>query len=184
QQPPDHPGDHAHGRAQRGGRLARRTRVQHDPPGQVQRILGGERLMILTQDRSAAVGNLLVAVGQPYVFESLELPAHEFRTQDTDNPVGDGKLFGRDRLTPGRATLNLLVVGDDAAEAHAHMRAFSAAWSGLVDRTKPGAVAHLEWRDGGITRRVYGRPRTLAANVDDSRNGLIRVTAAFDLSDA
>lgn len=140
--------------------------------------------MILTQDRSAAVGKLLVAVGQPYVFESLELPTHEFRTQDIDNPVGDGKLFGRDRLTPGRATLNLLVVGDDAAEAHAHMRAFSAAWSGMVDQTMPGTVAPLEWRDGGLTRRVYGRPRTLAVNVDDSRYGLIRVTAAFELSDA
>lgn len=139
--------------------------------------------MILTQDRTAVINGTLIAVGQPFTFESLELPSHEYRTQDQDNPVGDTRLMGRDRLTPGRATLNLLIHGADSAEVNAHARAFTSAWTSAVDRTVPSAVTHLEWRDGGITRRVYGRPRTLAMANEDSRHGLIRVTAAFDLSD-
>lgn len=140
--------------------------------------------MRLTRDRTAVINGSLIAVGEPFVFESFELPSSEHRTQDIENPVGDSRIMGRDRITPGRATLNLLIVGQDSAEVNTHARAFASAWSTAVDRTTPGAVTHFDWRDGGITRRVYGRPRTLAITNEDSRYGLMRVTAAFDLSDS
>lgn len=140
--------------------------------------------MVLVADRTAEINGVKIAVGQPFVFESLELPSSDYRTQDVDNPVGDGRLMGRDRLTPGRATLNVLVLGEDAAEVETHRRAFTRAWNTAVNRTRPGAVTHLDWRDGGRTTRVYGRPRTVATVNTDSRHGLLRLTAAFDLSEA
>lgn len=135
-------------------------------------------------DRSATINGLHMEVGTPYVLESVDLPSSDFRTQDTDNPVGDGTIMGRDRLTPGTMTLNVHLLGDDSADVNARLRDFTRAWNTAVDRTQPGATTSLRWQDGGVPRLVYGRPRTLAVNNEESRHGLIRVTAAFKLSDA
>lgn len=136
------------------------------------------------EDRSARINGLTMAVGEPIVLESLELPSHEYRSQDTDNPVGDGTLMGRDRLTPGSLTLNILIVGENAADVNQQMRRLQRAWSTAVDRTKPGAVTSLFWTDGGVTRLMYGRPRALSVINEQSRSGLIQATGSFKLSDA
>jgi len=134
-------------------------------------------------DREAYINGIRFGVGLPHVLESVELPSSDFRTQDTDNPVGDGTIFGRDRLSPGSLTLNILVLGNDSAEVNSRLRDLSQAWNRAVDRTKPGAVTSMWWEDGGRRRTVYGRPRSFAVVNDDSRFGVIRVTAAFKLND-
>lgn len=135
-------------------------------------------------DREAFINGILMRVGNPHVLESIELPVSDYRTQDTENPVGDGLLFGRDRLTPGSLTLNVLVLGQNSAEANENLRKLARAWNTAVDRTRPGALTSMWWEDGGRRRLVYGRPRAFAATNDQSRSGLIRVTAAFRLADA
>ena len=64
-------------------------------------------------DREAYINGITFGVGRSFVLESVELPQNEYRTQDTENPVGDGMIFGRDRITPGSLTLNILVLGED-----------------------------------------------------------------------
>lgn len=135
-------------------------------------------------DREAQINNLRMGVGQPFVLESIELPTSDYRTQDTENPVGDGVIFGRDRLTPGTLTLNILVLGADAAEVNANLRTLSRAWHTEGDRARPGNLSSLWWEDGGFRRLVFGRPRNFAVVNEDSRYGLIRVTAAFRLGDS
>lgn len=135
-------------------------------------------------DREAFINGIRFGVGNPHVLESIELPVSDYRTQDTENPVGDGLLFGRDRITPGSVTLNVLVLGQDAAEVNENLRRLARAWNTAVDRTRPGAVTSMWWEDGGERRLIYGRPRSFATVNEQSRSGLIRVTAAFRLADA
>ena len=73
-------------------------------------------------DREAYINGVRMGVGYPFVLESIELPTSDFRVQDVENPVGDGLIFGRDRLTPGSITLNILVLGDDSAEVNENYR--------------------------------------------------------------
>lgn len=135
-------------------------------------------------DREAYINGVRMGVGYPFVLESIELPTSDFRVQDVENPVGDGLIFGRDRLTPGSITLNILVLGEDSAEVNENYRDLARAWNRAVDRTKPGAITSMWWEDGGRRRLVYGRPRALVPILEDSRFGLIKATASFKLGDA
>ena len=134
-------------------------------------------------DREAYINGVTFGEGRSFVLESVELPQNEYRTQDTENPVGDGMIFGRDRITPGSLTLNILVLGEDSAEVNANLRDLSRAWYRAGDRTKPGNITSMWWEDGGRRRLVYGRPRSFAVVNEHSRQGLIRVTAEFKLAD-
>lgn len=87
----------------------------------------------------------------------LDTGAPALCTQDADNPVGDGGLFGRDYLSGPTWAFTLGVRhGEDVYTTLAEL---AAVWRNGDVRTKPGAVSTLRFRRHGKTYRAYGRPR-------------------------
>lgn len=105
------------------------------------------------------------------------------RTNDSDAPRSDGRVFGRDYRSGRTLTMDLNVLGGNAAEGLARLDVLESAWQADVVRTQPGALSVMRYRTGGRTRRVWGRPRRF--QVDSSRDwtGNIPVTATFDTLD-
>ena len=112
-------------------------------------------------DREAYINGITFGVGRSFVLESVELPQNEYRTQDTENPVGDGMIFGRDRITPGSLTLNILVLGEDSAEVNANLRDLSRAWYRAGDRTKPGNITSTRILRVRLPGVILSRPKII-----------------------
>lgn len=109
----------------------------------------------------------------------------EWRTQDQDNPVGDGRVFGRDYLSGPTWGFSLFVDATDPETALAAWGDVSKAWRNEGGRRTPGAVCTLRYAVAGRTRRVYGRPRRFAGTPDNKLlQGTAPITTDFDCADA
>lgn len=112
----------------------------------------------------------------------LDTGAPSIRTQDVDNPVGDGALFGRDYLSGPTWSFTLGVRDDeDLDETLAEL---AAVWRNEAVRQSPGAESVLRFRRRGKTYRVYGRPRRFGikpAEVAD--DGWQEVDADFQVAE-
>lgn len=84
----------------------------------------------------------------------------EPRTQDIDNPVGDGGMFGRDYVAAPSWGFTLGVKAD--SDVRAILDNLAATWRADSIRTTPGAVTTLRYMEAGRERIVYGRPRRYA----------------------
>lgn len=111
----------------------------------------------------------------------------EVRDQDADLPLGDGRLFGRDRFKGSKITLEGdLVFPEDGEpeDVHKEYENMSKAWSGDSVRGEPGEVSVLRGKWFGNVRRVYGRPRKFSPEVTKkSAGGQIPFTADFTCAD-
>lgn len=108
--------------------------------------------------------------------------ATDSRTQDVENPVGDGNLFGQDWLTAPEMAFSMAVVRDTAEQAHAALAELASAWRADKVRKSPGAVSTLRFYRGGRWWRVYGRPRKFAARPKEfSKERVQLVEATFKL---
>lgn len=122
-------------------------------------------------------------IGQdwPVFVEGLDPGYPEVRSQDADNPVGDGRLFGRDFLTGPTWTLDLVVNTGSSAEARQALGELVRRWRAA--RTVAGKESVLRYRVGGETRLVFGRPRNLAPDPAGIDSGAITATGTFVCSD-
>lgn len=106
-----------------------------------------------------------------------------WRTQDTENPVGDSIMFGRDRLTPGTWGFTLMSNEDDGPAALDAMEDMAEAWRADDIRTTPGLVKPMRYNLGNGTRRVYGRPRRWSPSITPLLwQGVAPIVADFSLA--
>ncbi len=102
------------------------------------------------------------------------------RTQDVDNPTGDGVRMGKDFKGSTSWAFGLYTNGETEDEAWAALSDLAAAWDADDVRTDPGAVMPLRFRVAGQNRRVYGRPRRWTASPTNlSLGGRIDIEADF-----
>jgi hypothetical protein len=116
--------------------------------------------------------------------EGLGMP--DLRTQDVDNPVGDGAFAGVDLYSARtvRIEAGIRAAGDPAAALDALGRLQRAADDRAV-RTEAGAqtVLRLRW-PGRTTRRLYGRLRRVeATSTANTLHGWIPLDMEFAAAD-
>lgn len=120
------------------------------------------------QNGDFELGGYLMGAGQPVFISDFSPGTVGARDQDTDNPYGDTRLFGRDRRTPPIWSFEFSVAEKDGAAPDTgvlqSLEELIAAWSTTVDALQPGEVTALRYMIGGRIRRVYGRPRNLSFN--------------------
>ena len=106
------------------------------------------------------------------------------RTNDVDNPTGDGVRMGRDLKGTATWNFSLFVDGEDEDDAWRILAALAEAWDGDWVRDEPDRVVPLRYKIAGQERVVFGRPRAWSAIVDNtSLSGRIDVEAQFVLID-
>ena len=109
----------------------------------------------------------------------------DWRVQDTDNPVGDGRTFGRDYLGGPSWAWSLFTDQHDDESALLAVKEFATVWRNESGRRTPGEVKALTYQINGRLRRVYGRPRRLAYSPDNMMlGGYLPISATFDCVDA
>lgn len=86
----------------------------------------------------------------------------DINTDDAERPRGDGTMFGLDYFGGRTLSFDVLVNGDDEADAAALLAELTQAWRGDVVRSTPGATATLQSGNG---RLVFGRPRRFAPDL-------------------
>jgi hypothetical protein len=137
-----------------------------------------------SRDYNFSLDGLDFGIGQAITVEEFDPGSFDLRTQDADNPVGDGKLFGRDWFGPPTWTFGLSVDASDDASALATLSSLAKVWRGDGVRGTPGSVLPLTYQLAGRQRRVYGRPRKWAAPPTNRMlQGYIPVTCDFALAD-
>lgn len=119
------------------------------------------------------------------IVEDFQPGGFSWRTQDVANPSEDGKRHGRDYLDPSPWSFSLGVNRDNEAQALSTLSQLSNAWDNEGVRAQSGVPDVLRYRINKRTRRVYGRGRNFAPNLDVRRLfGYIGVEATFDRIDA
>lgn len=112
-----------------------------------------------------------------YLVENVDFGDPDITIQDTNLPLEDGAVFGRD-YKRGRTitfTMNIITSGS-ATEA---LSLLSAAWDNENIRRNPGATSILRWNRHGRTSRVYGRPRRFAPVTGKVDRGWVPVLCDF-----
>ena len=105
------------------------------------------------------------------------------RTQDVEEPLGDGVIFGRDFLAPPSWTFTL--GARHPTDVNPVVARLAAAWRADAIRGVPNARSTLHYRQGGITKVVYGRPRRFAVETPKVWNNDFRIiTCDFQLASA
>lgn len=109
----------------------------------------------------------------------------DWEDQDQDNPTRGGTGFGRDVLKGPTWGWNLHTNGVDTATALEALGRFKSAWRAKDIRQKPGAVTVMRYRLNGRYRRIWGRPRRLAAPpTNEILSGKIPITVDFKAADS
>lgn len=117
-----------------------------------------------------------------YLVERVDFEEPDMSSQDTDLPLEDGIIFGRD-YKRGRTisfTLNIVTHGESAAQP---LDDLATAWDGGTVRHTPGASSILRWNRHGRWSRVYGRPRRFKPVTGMVDAGLVPVLCDFKASD-
>lgn len=121
-------------------------------------------------------------IATDYLVEKVEFGDPDTVTQDTDLPLEDGIIFGRD-YKRGRTitfTMNIVTHGQSAVEA---LDGLASVWDNSEVRHVPGATNVLRWNRHGRWSRVYGRPRKFAPVTGTVDSGLIPVLCDFRTMD-
>lgn len=106
------------------------------------------------------------------------------RSNDVDNPVGDGVRMGRTIRGATTWNFSLSVDGSDEDDGWAILARLAKAWDGDWVHAEPDRVVPLRYRVAGQTRVVYGQPRQWTPVVNNlSMLGRIDVEAQFVLVD-
>lgn len=123
--------------------------------------------------------------GKPYLLTAApDLGIEDPEVQDVNQPMADGRRFGRDYL-PGR-NIQLSIGVNEFAELAGMDSAneLARAWRGDKVRNSPGSVAELHMRVAGRERVVYGRPRRYAPVLTMAPwSGYSEATAEFTCAD-
>lgn len=110
--------------------------------------------------------------------------APSIRTNDVDNPTGDGVRMGRDFKGTATWNFSMYVDGADENDGWAKLAALAEAWDGDWVRDEPDRVVPLRYKVAGQERVVFGRPRAWSTIVNNtSMSGRIDVEAQFVLID-
>lgn len=124
-----------------------------------------------------------VGEDSPVKVATLSPGSADWRVQDSLNPVGDNRYFGRDYLTSPTWSFGFTINGGSAAEARATLGELKKRWRN-PNRRVPGAESVLSYTAGGQTRRIYGRPRGFQVDPHDLFvAGRIVATAEFVTND-
>lgn len=99
------------------------------------------------------------------VVESMTADMGEVRTEDSDQPYGDGVFVGRDRLGSGTWEWSLATDADDFEDEGTNAldlwEQVAAAWRVAIRDGEPGRIYPLSYVALGRRRRIYGRPRRM-----------------------
>lgn len=121
--------------------------------------------------------------GYPLQEGGFDIGSITFRNQDTDNPVGDGVVFGRDSLNGVNYTFSLWIVGEEGEagwrSTSRAMSAFRQMWHGSPNRNTPRAVDELRIWHGDRPGRVFGRARNYAEDRSRIRKGYGSIICDF-----
>ena len=106
-----------------------------------------------------------------------------FRDQDTENSLGNGRVFGRDSLEGSIYAFDLWVIEEESAAgwqaASRRMSTFRNAWHGSTSPGIPRAVDELRLWHGDRAGRVYGRARNYAEDRAHLRRGYGGINCDF-----
>jgi hypothetical protein len=105
-----------------------------------------------------------------------EVSSPDSRTDDTDNPRGDGLQMGLDSLGGTTISFEMEVSAETKDLGDEYADELRRVWRGDPVRTRPGAVATLTSHNG---RSAFGRPRRYSADDTRSHVGRRSVTADF-----
>lgn len=127
-----------------------------------------------------------LATGYPLAPGGFTVGETTYRTEDVNDPYGDGVLFGRDYVNPLTYSFSLVIFQEgttkwaDAAQA---IGAFRKAWRTAVEKNQPGSFTTLFMYHGSRMVQVFGRPRGFAVDRVALRHGVARVTVQFTAND-
>lgn len=117
--------------------------------------------------------------------EGFDPGSADWRTQDTDNALSDGRRFGVDYLQGPTWSWQLYTDRSEVEEALATIADFAKVWRNAGHRRVVGDVRALTYQLAGRQRTVFGRPRRLAYPPSNQiLTGLVPVAATFDCADA
>lgn len=140
--------------------------------------------MAILNDGDVEIDGYVMGTGHDIFVTELDDSGVDLRIQDTLNPVGANRLFGRDHLTPASWTLSLATDCSTAAEALAAMGQLASIARNEAVRLEPGALSTLRYNAAGRTRRVYGRLRRPKRKPGPINDGVIEAVAMFDTHDS
>lgn len=139
---------------------------------------------MLAADYTFQLGAIVFGLGQQVAVETFDTGSADWRTQDADNPIRAGKLFGRDYLGAPTWAFDMFTDANDPESALTALSLLAKEWRGGTVPTTPGAVQALTYQVADRVRRVYGRPRKWAAPPDTRIvTGYIPITADFQTVD-
>jgi hypothetical protein len=133
-----------------------------------------------------AIDDFIFGMNAPLDVSHFERGSPSILVQESQNPVGSGLMFGRDRIAP--ATWSWDLFAGPQSESIADARE---AWAPLMDiwydedfLSTPNVVKELRYRVGAVVRSVFGRPRG-ANNRPEAKLGLgaLEGHADFKLAD-
>lgn len=120
---------------------------------------------------------------RPVYVVGLDTGVADPRTEDSDEPYGDARVFGQDRLKPPTWTFEFRIGERSAAAALPVLEQIAHAWRSAP--RGPGEESVLRYMVGGRVRRIYGRPRRFSS---DPRllfsHGRVVAAGQFDATDA
>lgn len=141
------------------------------------------------KDGDLELGGYVMGRDWPVFATNLSNSGSKTRDQDQDNPLGDTRIFGRDRQSAPVWAFEFSVAEAagslPASGVLESLEALARAWRTALDATIPGQVVPLRYQVGGRVRRVYGRPRNF--NFEPSAGiefGNVIASGEFALKDA
>lgn len=131
-------------------------------------------------EKQFELGGVVFGAGAPVEIISWTPGTPAARTQDVDNPVGDGIRMGRDTRGSATWTFSMYTNAESEEEAWETLAALAAAWDADEVRQEAGEVVPLRYCLAGQTRVIYGRPRRWSiVPTNMSLSGRIDIEADF-----
>lgn len=134
------------------------------------------------QEKQFELGGVVFGLGTDIAVlgEGFTPGSAETRTNDKENPTGDGVRFGIDRKGSATWGFSLYTDCDDEVSAWEALDNLAAAWDADDVRGESGEPMPLRYRLAGRTKRVYGRPTRWTHTPNNlSMAGRIDVEADF-----
>lgn len=133
-------------------------------------------------EKQYELGGVRFGTGSPVeiLADGFTISSAAARTQDVDNPTGDGVRFGRDYKGSATWGFSMYSNASNEEEAWDFVRPLATAWDAEETRLNSGAVVPLRYKLAGQTRIVYGRPRRWSAVYTNAlMGGRIDIEADF-----
>lgn len=117
--------------------------------------------------------------------EGFDPAAGAWRTQDSDHPLTDGMIMGRDVQGGMTWGFDMFTNMDSSASALRAAAELRTVWPRDEIRLTPQAFTSLRYNLGGRTRRVFGRPRRWTSKPSNLlASGNLAVVADFQTLDS